>query len=43
MPAVANPVRFSENSSDYGYRGQRPLVSFDDLPINIGRKKDGAF
>jgi len=39
MPAVANPVRFSENSSDYGYRGQRPLVSFDDLPINIGRKK----
>lgn len=38
MPAVANPVTFSKNSADYGYRGQKPLVSFDDLPINIGRK-----
>ncbi len=38
MPAVANPVTFSKNSADYGYRGQKPLISFDDLPINIGRK-----
>ena len=38
MPAVASPVTFSKNSADYGYRGQRPLITFDDLPINLKKE-----